>query len=136
VILDAEKIIGDYLRAISAVSTLGARVVPKTPSDISKPWIRVTLLDPANATGTTQTEWLVGYYLQLDCYAGAGGRPEAFKLAQAARNALVGLPGTALEEAVATDVEFLSMPRIPDVAFDDDRERYIIDTIVHLHPKP
>lgn len=137
--LNAEAIVSAYLREEAAVKALQTKVQGQTPEDkyLAKPWIRVTLLDPQNVTGTREVEWLMAYYLQLDCYAGeTGGQAEAFKLAQAVRNALVALPSVELEGAVATDVEFLSMPRIPDTDFSPARERYIADVVVYMHPKP
>jgi uncharacterized protein DUF3168 len=135
--LNAEAIVGSYLREQPDIKSLEARVLGKTPDTTEKPWVRVTLLDPANVTGTRKVEWLVAYYLQLDCYAGAtGGQTEAFKLAKAVRAALVALPGSDLDDGVATDAEFLSMPRIPDTDFSPARERYVLDAEVYLHPKP
>lgn len=138
--LNAEAIAIAYLREQSSIEALKARVEGKTPSTLELPWIRVTQLDAANATETTQVEWLVGYYLQLDCYAGSkGGRAEAFALTKAAREALVAFPDAELEDAVPTDVHFLSMARIPDTDFTDQggaRERYVLDTEIYMHPKP
>jgi len=134
-LLDAEKIVGDYLKDQPAVEALKARVVSKTPSTLDLPWVRITLLTPTNVTGTTRVEWLMAYYLQFDCYAGRdGGRPEAFALAAAVRSALVEMPTVELPDAVATDAAFPSMPKEPDP--DIERERYVIDGELWMHPKP
>jgi hypothetical protein len=136
-LLNVEPLIGAYLKGVSGVSALEARVVSKTPGTTDKPWVRITLLDASNATGTRQAEHLVAYYLQLDCYAGSsGGREDAFALAQAVRASLVDLPDLQpLPNAVVTDVAPLSMPRIPDGDL-GGRERYILDIEIYAHPRP
>jgi hypothetical protein len=136
-LLNAEAIIGAYLRSLPKVESLEATVGGKTPDSTAKPWVRITLVDPENRTGTRQVEHLVGYYLQLDCYAGAeGGRTEAWALAQAVRQALVEAPNSELDGAVVSDVEPLTMPRSPDPEIQPTRERYILDVIVTMRPKP
>lgn len=135
-LLNAEPLVGDYLKGVPAIAELGARVVSKTPGTTDKPWVRITLIDPSNETGNRRVEHLVAYYLQLDCYAGiSGGREEGFGLASAVRAALVDLPGEQpFEEAVVTDVAPLSMPRIPDTEL-GGRERFVLDVIVSMHPR-
>jgi hypothetical protein len=136
-LLNAEAIIGAYLRSQPELVDLEASVLGSTPDSTGKPWVRVTLLDPENRTGTRQVEHLVGYYLQLDCYAGVeGGRPEAWALAQAVRQALVDAPASDVDGAVVTDVEPLTMPRSPDPELQPTRERYILVVIVTMRPKP
>lgn len=136
-LLNVEPLVGSYLKDISGVKALEARVVSKTPGTTDKPWVRITLLDSSNETGTRQAEHLVAYYLQLDCYGGSsGGRDEAFRLVQAVRGALVDLPQLQpFEEAVVTDVAPISMPRIPDPDL-GGRERYLLDVAIYMHPKP
>lgn len=138
-ILNAEALIGKYLRELPALKALKVRVLGETPpeADQEKPWIRLTLIDPQNATGINRVERLVSYYLQLDCYAGAtGGQSEAFAVATAARSALVGLPDAdPFAEAVVTDADPLSMPRIPDTDFAATRQRYVLDIEVWMHPR-
>jgi hypothetical protein len=135
--LDAEAIVGAYLREDPSVKGLEARVLGRTPDTTDKPWVRLTLIDPKNVTGTRSVEHLVAYYLQLDCYAGRdGGQGEAFSLAKAVREALIALPTKSLSDAVATDVVPLSMPRIPDEDLSPSRERYILDIEIYMHPKP
>lgn len=135
-LLNVEPMIGGYLKEVAAVAALEARVVSKTPGTTEKPWVRVTLIDPQNQTGNRLVEHLVSYYLQLDCYAGSsGGREEAFALAAAVRGALVELPKVQpFDEAVATDIDPLSMPRIPDSDL-GGRERYVLDIELYIHPR-
>jgi hypothetical protein len=136
-LLNVEPLIGGYLKEVPGVKALEARVVSKTPGTTDKPWVRITLLDSPNETGTRQAEHLMAYYLQLDCYAGtSGGREEAFAVVRAVRAALVDLPeAQPFEEAVVTDVAPISMPRIPDPDL-GGRERYILDVAIYMHPKP
>jgi Protein of unknown function (DUF3168) len=135
-LLDAKAIIRGYLLEQPAIQALEARVVGKTPDTTAKPWVRITLIDPRNATGINRVEHLVSYYLQFDCYAGAhGGEPEAFELAKAVRAALVeDFPNSILEEAVVTDVEAVSMHPLPDTDLDDARARFILDVEIYMHP--
>jgi len=140
-ILDMAAITCEYLRDYSGVAALvGERVATRSPApdDLDEPWVRVTPLDPENVTGTSRVEWLVSYYLQIDCYAGAENRfhEEAFDLARTVRAALVDMPGAFLEEAVVTDIGFASMPPRPDTDLTPARERFILDAEIYAHPKP
>jgi Protein of unknown function (DUF3168) len=136
-ILNAEKIVGAYLRQQPAIEELKASVLGATPDSTANPWIRVTLIDVDNYSGTRRVEYLMGYYLQLDCYAGAtGGQAEAWALATAARSALVAAPNADIVGALVTDVEFRTMPRSPDPELQPTRDRYIIDLMVTMRPKP
>jgi hypothetical protein len=137
-LLDAKAIVRSYLLEQPSVQSLQARVVGKTPESTAKPWVRITLIDPQNATGINRIEHLVSYYLQFDCYAGAdGGEPEAFELAKAVRSALIeDLPGSVLEEAVVTGAIAVSMHPMPDTDLDDARGRFILDVEIYMHPKP
>ena len=138
-LLDMGSIVCDYLRELPAIRAfVGDRVATRSPADFEEQWIRVTPLDPENATGNTRVEWLVSYYLQIDCYAGALNRfhEEAFDLARAVRVALTALPDVDLEEAVVTDIAFASMPPQPDGDLKPARERVILDAEVFAHPRP
>lgn len=136
-IVNAEAILGTYLRNQPAIKGLQASVLGKTPDSTSKPWIRVTLIDVDNYSSTRRVEYLMGYYLQLDCYAGAtGGQAEAWALATAARSALVAAPAADIAGALVTDVEPRTMPRSPDPEVQPTRDRYIIDVMVTMRPKP
>jgi hypothetical protein len=128
-LLNAEAIVADFLKEQAPVAALvGTRVVAQTPTTTDKAWVRVTLIDPQNKTGIRRVELLVGYYLQVDCYAGkTGGQAEAFALAQAVRDALVSAPGTTTGGALITDAAPLSMPRSSDTDLSPARERFILD---------
>lgn len=131
---DAEEVIGKYLRTHAAVKALGARVVPETPGDRSKPWAKVTQID-ARAAGGSRTDHLIGWVGQLDCYAGAkGGQDEASLLTRTVREALRIAHLAEHDGAVITGVEFGSCPRIPDEDFEPVRERYALGVTVWMHP--
>lgn len=135
-LLNAVAIIAEYLRAQPPVADLvGDRIGHKTPETLDKPWVRITLLDPRNETGSREVEHLVSYYLQIDCYAGRENLyKEAFDLATAVRAALVDITKADLDGAVATDAGFLSMPNSVDPEI--KRERFILDAEIFMHPKP
>lgn len=125
---DAERLVGEYLRAHPDVT---ARVVGRTPGkNASDPaWIRLTQLDAADDP-TSGQEHLIGYLLQLDIYA--GGQPEVWTLARAVRAALHAMPGTH-GDIVITAVRFTGMARIPDQDFEPARERVVLTTTVYAH---
>lgn len=126
-----EKVVSDYLREDAALAALGVRVVGKTPSSTTEPWIRVTQLD---ARSDHRSDHLVEFYAQFDCYAGAvGGQPEANDLARATREALVAMPGTH-DGSVVSGVEIRGHARIPDLEVDEpQRERFVISAVVWMH---
>jgi hypothetical protein len=137
--IDSEGVLGDYLRNDLDLMVLGARVLGQTPDTTEKPWVQVTLLDPANVTGNSRVEYLMSYYVQFDCYAGSeeNSSPAAFELADAVRSSLIDAIGQSIgpdDEAVVTDVRPLSMPRIPDNDFEPARQRYILDAEVFMRP--
>lgn len=142
---DGEKIIGAYLRTNSDItgfaSGSGARVVGKTPDSKAAPWIRLTQIDAYNDANVTP-DYLITYFLQLDCYAGdSGGQPEAQQLGRVARAVLAGLDGANQTlgdsiggTAVISRVRFTNMMRLPDdQGFEPARERIILDTLVTMH---
>lgn len=137
-LLNSEAVVAELLKQdTDVVAIAGTRIVSQTPSTTENPWVRVTLIDPQNRTRINRVERLVGYYLQIDCYAGNGdGQADAFALAKAVRNALVTAPDREVDGVVVTDAEPLSMPRIPDTDFAPARQRYILDLILTMHPKP
>lgn len=137
-LLNAEAIVASYLREHAGVKALGARVVGEPPDGDNrvKPWVQIVQQDASNRTRINRAEHLVAYWLQLDCYAGAtGGQGEARLLMATVRAALVALPRVTLEDAVVTDVEILSNPRIPDTDMEPARQRYIIDCEIYARPK-
>lgn len=131
-ILDAEKIVGDYLRTAPEVD---AQVVGRTPEDTDGAWVRLTQLDARDSGHGL--DWTVAYLLQLDIYAGARNRQgDASALARAARERLRGMPQATIAGAVVARVRFVSMPRIPDRDFRPARERFVLTALVSMHPRP
>lgn len=139
---DAEKVVSRYLREHTAIIALQARVVGKTPKDTVLPWVRVTELD-APQDSDSQADHLVGFYLQLDCYAGAdrdaggeratSGQPEAKLLARTVRAALQDITAAAHADCVITGVHVNGASRIPDPDLEPARERVILTTTIHAH---
>lgn len=130
---DAEKIVSDYLRENPAVAAIvGRRVVGKTPSSISEPWVRLTQIDDPSVDGH-RSDHLIAFNLQLDCYAGAeGGQPEATNLSRAVREALRVMPSASLD-AVVTGVDAHHGFRSPDADYEPARERVIRLATVYMH---
>lgn len=133
--VNAEKVVSDYLRAHPDVAAITDRVVGKTPSSTVAPWVLVRQLD---APSGGIPDHLVGFLLQLDCYAARDeeendGQPGAAALYRAVRGALRDIAGKR-SGAVATGAQIVSAPRIPDTDFEPARERFIITARVYLHP--
>ena len=135
---DAEQVIGGYLREHASLIALQANVAGRTPSALAKPWVRLTQLDGQNAPGSS-AEHLIGYLLQLDCYAGDeamrdfAGQMQAWLLARSVRAALHELMGATRSGAVVAQVSFAGMARIPDSDFEPARERVILTATVRMH---
>lgn len=125
--IDAEKVVYDYLDAHPSVAT---RVVGRTPGDVDGTWIVLTQLD-AQAVAGHRSDHVVDYLLQFAIYA--GGRPELWTLALATRAALKDMPGVH-DNAVVTGVIFTGMARVPDTDFKKPKERVILTARVIAHP--
>lgn len=126
---DGPAIVTAYLK-----DQTGARVVGRTPNDISTSWVRVTQLDAA-AEPNSRPGYLFRFDLQLDCFAGnalKGAQVEASDLAWAVRNSLEGMKGRH-GAGVVTGVRFGAMPRIPDDSIEPARERVIVNAHVYMH---
>lgn len=129
-IVDIEKLVGNYLRAHTAVTALNTRIVGKTPKTTATSWVRLTKL---SSPSVNYPERLVEFMVQLDVYAGAtGGQPEAILNARTIRAALCDLPGLHTEGVVCS-VRILGGPREPDIDFEDAREREILTAIIYAH---
>ena len=133
-LLDAESVVGAYLRDHADVAALRARVVPGTPPNTDAPWVRVTLIDPRNVTGSTEHEYLVDYQLQFDCYSGrSGDQALASRLVRTVRAALVAMRG-GHGDVVVSAVAFAGMHRLPDRDFEPEMQRYILTADIRMHP--
>lgn len=137
-IVDGEKLVGDYLREEPALSALiGRRVVGKPPASTDEPWVKQVLLSAPQAPGS-QADHLIEHYFQFDCYAGNdGGQPEALLVGRTLREALQEGPG-AHDLGVWTATRIEGFGRIPDPVLKDRsgdaRERVIVTASVWMHP--
>lgn len=123
---DIEAVLVSYLSPL-----IGVTVSTETPNDTSAQWVKVTQLDAQDATGNT--EHLIDYMVQLDCYAGADeGSVEASGLAREVRSMLATM-FQRVSDPVISRVQFLSMPRIPDTDFEPARQRYALTVSVRAH---
>lgn len=129
-----QKLISDYLRGHAAIAALGSRVVSKVPESTGTAWIQVTQI--AADDEAEPIDHLIGFHMQLDCYAGAdGGLPEADLLARTVRAALHDMAGTHAE-GVVSGVRILGHSRVPDTDFKPARERLVLDVQMFAHPVP
>ncbi len=132
---DAEAIVAVFLRQHPDVVALGASV-RLTPPDKSHadPWVMVTQLGDPNVDGMP-VDHLLEHMLQLDCYSGGGGAPQAKLLARTARAALQTLEGQARDGATFTSVRFgAGARRSTDTDFKPPRERVTLTAYVCAHP--
>lgn len=117
------KLVADHLRA-----TTNLRVTAKTPDDTGHSWIRLTQLGaPQEPQSTTDT--VVGYYMQMDCYASEfGGQPEAETMQAQVCAAIIAIDQS-VTEATAGRVQgsFYN----PDDDFTPARERFIVTATIH-----
>ena len=137
---DGEHLVSTFLREHPAVVELGARVVGRSPSNTTLPWVRVTVLDAPQEDGS-DVDHLVEFFLQLDCYAGKTGvdgsqQAEATLLARTVRQALPELRAATLEDAVVSRVQVGGGARVPDQDFEPARERVILTARVWAHSTP
>lgn len=138
VILDAEQLVGGWLREHDDITALDARVGGRTPDTLTHPWVRVTqLAAPDEGHGL---ERLIDYIVQCDCYAGSRamsdfqGQATASALAKAARAVLKALEGTTTDGAVVTRVRFSTHLRAPDAAMEPAMERVILTAELKMRP--
>lgn len=136
-IVDGEKVTGDYLRAHAEVVELDARVLGKTPDDPDgRPWVRVTQLD-ASQDRNSRADHLTAFLFQIDCYAsksGLNGSPqaEAQLLGRTVRAALIDMPGLR-GTAVVTSARIVGHTRRPDTDLESARERVILTVQAWMH---
>ncbi len=138
VILDAEQLVGGWLREHDDILALDARVAGRTPDALTRPWVRVTqLAAPDEGHGL---EHLVDYIVQCDCYAGSDamsdfrGQATASDLARTARAVLKALERTTTDGAVITRVRFSTHLRAPDTAMEPATERVVLTAELKMHP--
>ena len=131
VILDAEALVGGWLREHPDVMALDARVAGRTPDAMTAPWVRVTQLDARPVERSGLEHW-IDYTVQLDCYAGTDamrtfdGQATASLLARTARSVLKATEGTTIDDTVTARVAFSSHLRAPDTTTEPAMERVIL----------
>jgi hypothetical protein len=135
VLPDPELVLSAYLRAHPAVTALVDRIGTKTPGKIDEPWVRMTLLvNPPDRTSPALH--LSTALIQLDCYAGAertGAQAQASLLARTVQGAIQDMPAAIHDGAVVTKAT-ASVRRLPDTSIDPERERFIVEATITLHP--
>lgn len=131
-LLDGKKVVADYLRTHSSITSLNCRVVGKPPEDRSTPWVEVSQINATNQ-GATTVEHLMNYTLQFSCYvAPSDGHPQARSLARTVRGLIApGVPVT------AGTVTFNAEPFGETELFDPDaepaREYVVLTANVYMH---
>lgn len=140
VLPDIEALAGAWLRDHPDLLSLNVRVAGSTPSSMTGPWIRVTLLTDPDV-GTSQAEHLIDYTLQLDCYAGSvamqafAGQARASLVSRRARAILKARQGVQDDGVVVTSVRS-TRSRLPDTTFEPAMERYVLTVDLMAHAVP
>jgi hypothetical protein len=136
-IVDAKKIVSDYLREHADLVSFPSRVLGNPPSKTDTPWVRVTQMD-ATDQGSVQIDRLMMFWLQCDCYASkppgqeGGGMPEARRLGNTVRATLKSMERQTLDGAVISFVGVRGPKEIPDTSFEEARARTIVEADVYL----
>lgn len=135
---DAEILVGRWLREHPDLTAMNANVGPRTPTAMTRPWIRVTQLDASDST-TLAIEHLIEWMIQLDCYAGStateafAGQAEASRLTRTARAVLKARQGRVSDGLVVSRVVFGGQSRIPDTSFEPALERFVLTVLITGH---
>jgi hypothetical protein len=132
---DPELVLSAYLRAHHGVTALVDEIGTQTPKKINEPWIRLVLIDGVGDR-TSPALHLATALLQLDCYAGAertGAQAQASLIARTVQHAIQAMPTVAHDGAVVTKAT-ASWRRLPDTSIEPQRERYIVEATITLHP--
>lgn len=132
---DPELVLSAYLRAHADVLALVDKIGTHTPAKIDEPWVRILLLaNPPDRT--SRALHLSTALIQLDCYAGAeraGAQAQASLLARTVQDAIQDMPDTTHDGAVVTKAT-ASVRRLPDTSIEPERERFIVEAAITLHP--
>lgn len=130
-IVDIEALTATYLRE----NDFRARNTPPDETHRAESWVEIHLIN-APSDDVIPVDYLVGFLVDFNCYAGQnGGQPEAKALVSSVRSALSLMRTTSFDDAVVTSVKFVSMPRVPDTEMEPARERYILTARIVAHPK-
>jgi hypothetical protein len=131
---DIETVVQEYLASLPEVEAIaGDRVVLKTPDDTDEPWVRVFQLEAPRA-GKSPADYLIAYYLQLDCYSGTAGElAQASLLMRTVRAALTEMHDHDHDGAVVTGSRIHRARRFPDRDFTPPADRYMITATLWAH---
>jgi len=131
---DIEAVIRDYLLGVPEVEAIvGDRVALKTPEATGEPWVRVFQLEAPRA-GKSPADYLIAYYVQLDCYSGTDGElADATLLQRTVRAALTEMPESDHEGAVVTGTRIHRARRFPDRDFTPPADRYMLTATIWAH---
>jgi len=123
--IDIEKLLTEYLK-----DETEHRIVGEVPASTGTAWVKVVLLDTDDRT--RPTDYLLRYFVQLDCYAGKdGGQGEAQGVAADVRAAIMDLPQADVD-ATVTCVIMRGPRRVPDTAFETARQRYVLEAELYV----
>lgn len=136
-IIDAEDVVGDYLRTHPDVLEITDDVVGQPLGDSQDPWVVVTQLDVVDRGH--YLEHLMEYMIQFECFAGArstkahSAQAEVNLLGRTVRAALKDMEGQNLDGCTVHRVAFLDDQRFPDTTFEPARQRRILTADITLH---
>lgn len=125
---DAEAVVNTYL-----AEALGIDIGTSTPTDLSEPWVRTTLIVGSKEPKSTPAH-LIPFHLQFDCFAGEGRnrRAEASDLARELWAALEVVPATRGETTI-NGASLIGIKPMPDTSIEPARERFIVEATVWMH---
>ncbi len=131
--LDPEAVLIAYLRDSEDVALITEEVLGDTPTNISEPWVRVTMFDEASTHGRA-VRHLLEVQFQIDCYAGKrGGQELASDLSAAIVDAIEAMPEATFEDAVVTATQSRRR-RNDDSSFKPPMHCYAVTATVWIHP--
>lgn len=126
---DAEAVANAYLAEVLDFDRIGT----STPNDLSKPWVRTTLINGPKEAKSTPAHLMI-FHLQFDCYAGEGRnrRDEANDLARNLWDALEDISGTR-SGVVVNGAQLLGIKPMPDDSIEPARARFVVEANVAMH---
>jgi hypothetical protein len=134
VALDPEQIVIAYLLADDTVNGITEEIVGRSPAKTDRSWARVWLLDDPSVD--RNVDWLIKASLQIDCFSGTkGSQGDASQLSNAIREAIAAMPDADLRDAAVTSATSRRRRADDDKSFGKPMARYIITTVLHLHPR-
>jgi hypothetical protein len=129
-LVDAERLVGDYLRAHTDVTALvGDRVYTQNPPNADKPYVRFQRIG-----GRTEV-WRHFERSRITFEAWADSEVDAWEVAATVQAAMKEAEETTHDLGVVTFVgEALGLRNQPDP--ETNSPRYLFDALVYMHPDP